>query len=183
MTARFPGKDDEMQPISVDTRAESDMDLVIGVITAVRNIRGEMNISPSTALSVLVQSGASGARETLENYRDMIVFLARLESLDVAGAGEKPRGTATAIVGDAIVSVYLEGVIDFSKEIDRLDKEIAKLEKEIGVLGKKLDNPNFVSKAPEAVVEQVRQQHREHSEKLDQLVQNRDKIKALEVAR
>ncbi|MBS3808681.1 MAG: valine--tRNA ligase [Desulfobacterales bacterium] len=180
MTACFAGRDPQYPEISEDPEAEADMELIMGVITSVRNIRGEMNISPSTLLSVMVQAEESRVRQTIESHREMISTLARLKDLLVEEAGEKPKGSATAIVGDAVVSVFLEGVIDFTQEIERLDKEIAKLDKEMAGLGKKLDNPGFLEKAPEEVVEKVRSQYREESEKLEKLKNNREKIKSLE---
>ncbi|MFP4159890.1 MAG: valine--tRNA ligase [Desulfobacterales bacterium] len=180
MTAAIPGSDSRYQELSVDTEAEDDMDLLMGIITAVRNIRGEMNIPPSANLSVMIQSGRQRVRETVAGHSDMISTLARLSDIRIGDAGEKPAGTATAIVGDASVSVFLEGVIDFSKEILRLDKEIARLDKEIEGLAGKLENEGFLSKAPASVVEKVRSQYNENAEKIEKLKRNREKIKSIE---
>ncbi|MFW6334215.1 MAG: valine--tRNA ligase [Desulfosalsimonas sp.] len=180
MTAAIPGSDSRYQELSVDTEAEDDMDLLMGIITAVRNIRGEMNIPPSANLSVMIQSGRQRVRETVAGHSDMISTLARLSDIKIGDAGEKPAGTATAIVGDASVSVFLEGVIDFSKEILRLDKEIARLDKEIEGLAGKLENEGFLSKAPASVVEKVRSQYNENAEKIEKLKRNREKIKSIE---
>ncbi|MGM0452252.1 MAG: valine--tRNA ligase [Thermodesulfobacteriota bacterium] len=180
MTAQFPGPAADAQTIYRDEAAEADMALIIGVITAVRNIRGEMNISPSVSLEVLVQSDEERVRSTISQYKSMIQTLARLESLTVTEAGEKPKATATAIVEDAVVSVYLEGVIDFSKEAARLDKEIAKLEKEIAGFSKKLENPDFTAKAPADVVEKVRAQYTASVEKKEKLQRNRQTIQSIE---
>ncbi|MCF8110193.1 MAG: valine--tRNA ligase [Desulfobacteraceae bacterium] len=180
MTAHIPGTDIAYQEIHIDPGAEAQMDLIMGVVTAVRNIRGEMNIPPSALLSVLVQSDSQDVRNTVDRHGDVIAALARLEELKTEKAGEKPGGTATAIVGDATVSVYLEGVIDFSKEIERLEKEIAKMDKELAGLSKKLGNPGFLAKAPRSVVEKVRSQYNEGAEKIEKLKTNRDRIKSLE---
>ena len=180
MKARFPGKDPDLPAPPRDTTAEADMDRVMGIITAVRNIRGEMNIPPSVALSVLVLTGDNGTLEKIKAQKDLIQYLARLEAMEIKDVGERPKAAATAIVKDVSVSVYLEGVIDVSKEAVRLDKEIAKLEKEIDALAKKLGNDNFISKAPDDVVEKVRLQHAEHSEKKQKLEKNRQTITDLE---
>jgi valyl-tRNA synthetase len=82
-------------------------------------------------------------------------------------------------VTNAAVYVYLQGVIDFSKELARLDKEISKLEKEIDGLGKKLENQGFLSKAPQEVVSQARQQHSEAVEKMEKFKNHREKIREL----
>ncbi|MBA2880593.1 valyl-tRNA synthetase [Desulfosalsimonas propionicica] len=180
MRAPFPGRDSKLPEINADATSETGMEQIMEVITAVRNIRGEMNISPSASLSVLVQAEDADVRTNLESHKNMIVTLARIADLEIAPAGEKPRGTATAIASCAAVSVYLEGVIDFAKELARLDKEISKLEKEIQGLEKKLNNQGFLSKAPADVVEQVRQQHADATEKIGKLEVNREKIQQIE---
>ena len=180
MKARFPGTDPELPAPAIDTEAEADMERVMGIITAVRNIRGEMNISPSVMLSVFLLTADNGTLSKIRSQGELIKTLARLDSMETADAGERPKASATAIVQDVSVSVLLEGVIDVSKESVRLDKEIAKLEKEISALAKKLENDNFISKAPVDVVEKVRLQHDENREKMIKLEKNRQTIRALE---
>ncbi|GAB6094328.1 valine--tRNA ligase [Desulfatiferula olefinivorans] len=176
MTAVYPGDRDDLV---IDDTAEKDMDLVMGVISGIRNIRGEMNIAPSLNLSVQFQSDDSPVRETAAAHKDLIMILSRLDAFDITPVGEKPKSSATAIVGEASVFVNLKGVIDFDKEAARLEKAIAKLEKEVDGIAKKLDNPGFVGKAPEDVVEKVRAQHREAREKLDKYLENLNKIKTM----
>jgi valyl-tRNA synthetase len=94
--------------------------------------------------------------------------------------GEKPKGTATVIVEDAVISVFLEGIIDFSQEAARLEKEIAKIDAEIDKLDKKLNNPGFVNKAPDAVVAKVRDLHQEFSDKKLKLAGNLEKVQSLQ---
>ena len=94
--------------------AENTMNLVIEVITGIRNIRGEMNIQPALALKVAVQSRSADTREAVRASGDLIAHMARLESLDVTEPGPKPRSAATTVAGDATVYVLLEGILDFS---------------------------------------------------------------------
>jgi valyl-tRNA synthetase len=176
MTAVYPGDRDDLV---IDDTAEKDMDLVMGVISGIRNIRGEMNIAPSLNLSVQFQSDDPLVRETATTHKDLIMILSRLDAFDITPVGEKPKSSATAIVGEASVFVNLKGVIDFDKEAARLEKAVAKLEKEVEGIAKKLDNPGFVGKAPEDVVEKVRAQHREAREKLDKYLENLNKIKTM----
>ncbi len=180
MTARFPGIDATQSAIHPDPVAEAEMELLIGIITAVRNIRGEMNISPSVPLSIKVQSGSSGTRKKIETHGELIQNLARLEALEIMETGPKPKATAAAIFEDAEIFVHLEGVIDLSKEAERLDKEIAKLEKEGLALAGKLENKNFVEKAPVDVVEKVRAQYFDIVEKKQKLERNRQTVKSIE---
>lgn len=179
MTARFPGRDPEMPAPVREPAAEADMEQVMGIITAVRNIRGEMNISPSVSLSVLVLAENPETRDRVDRQARLIRYLARLENLEIKDGGEPPKAAATAIVQGVSVSVLLEGVIDVSREAERLDKEIAKLDKEITSLAKKLENESFVSKAPAEVVEKVRMQYTENSEKREKLENNRKTIQSI----
>jgi valyl-tRNA synthetase len=109
----------------------------------------------------------------------LIINLAKLNKLNILSYGEKPRAAATAVVGETIISVLLEGVIDFSKETARLEKEIGKLNTEIDKITKKLSNDDFVKKAPEQVIEKSKIQFQLLDEKKQKLIIHLDKIKAL----
>jgi len=163
-----------------DLEAESKMELLTGIITGIRNVRGEMNIAPSLSLAVSVQAQEESTRETIKQYQDMIINLARLKSFSVEKAGKRPKSAATAIVDDATIFVSLEGIIDFTKEIKRLEKEINKLTNELTVVSKKLNNEDFVSKAPAQVVEKVKEKHRIFVEKQEKLQSHLDRIREFE---
>ena len=112
-------------------------------------------------------------------YQDIIINIARLKSLVVEDPGEKPKGAATAIVDDSAIFVALEGVIDLSQETKRLEKEIGKLAKELTGISRKLNNEDFLSKAPAQVVAKVKEKHTAIIEKQQKLKINLDKIKKI----
>jgi valyl-tRNA synthetase len=180
MKAAFPLYADNDNRIQPDEEAESHMRLISGIITGIRNIRGEMNISPSLSLGVSAQSQDELTRKAMQQHRDMIINLARLNSLSVGNAVERPKSAATAVVNDATIFVSLEGIIDFAKEIERLEKEIDKLTNESATVSKKLNNEDFLRKAPAAVVEKVKAKHDLLVEKQQKLLSNLTKIKELE---
>jgi len=165
--------------VAADPAAEEEMVLVIDVITAVRNVRGEMNISPSQTLAVRVQTNDKAAAGCLSEQKDRIVTLARLTDLVVEAPGNKPASAATSVVDKATVYVLLEGVIDVDKETARIRKEMAKLEKEIGKSAAKLENPDFLNKAPADVIDKVRSGQQGLREKQDKLQATLDKISEL----
>ncbi|MBW2089886.1 MAG: valine--tRNA ligase, partial [Deltaproteobacteria bacterium] len=138
MNAAFPLYSDNDVGIQRDEEAESHMSLISGIITGIRNIRGEMNISPSLSLAVSAHSQNESTNKTIQQYRNMIINLARLKSLSVGNAVERPKSAATVVVNDATIFVSLEGIVDFTKEIDRLEKEINKLTNELAMVSKKL---------------------------------------------
>jgi len=180
MKAVFPSDQPDAECIRHDREAEEIMEKVTEVITSIRNIRGEMNIPPSLSLTVIVQSQDPETRAIVEQQREMIVDLARLESFTVEETGVRPKTAATAIVSNASVFVLLEGVVDFSKEADRLAKEIGKLEKELSGITKKLGNSGFLEKAPEAVIAKVKARYDELAEKREKTKKNLERVKGFQ---
>ncbi len=180
MEAAFPPSAPGAAAGHRDMDVEEKMNLITGIISSIRNVRGEMNISPSSSLVVSVQAQKESTRETIKAFQDMIINLARLKSFSVESVGKRPKSAATSIVDDATVFVALEGLIDFNKEIMRLEKEINKLTKELAVVSKKLGNDNFLSKAPEDVVENVKEKHQTLTAKQEKLQSTLNKIKNLE---
>ena len=159
---------------------EAEMTLLMEVITGIRNVRGEMNIAPSLALMVQVQSDDKQARQIMGDHQELIVNLARLKSLAIEKIGQKPKSSATAVVRSTSIFVSLEGIIDFTKEAHRLEKEIKKLAAELTTVAKKLGNQKFLTKAPADVVEKVRQKQGALLERQQKIQANLDKIKEVE---
>jgi valyl-tRNA synthetase len=175
MKADFP----QVLPEYSSTDAEREMGLIMDLITAIRNIRGEMNIPPAKFLKVMVESVDEEIRTTIEHYRDMVVNLARLEEITVKAHGIRPDSAATAVIGAMTVFVPLKGIINFEEEEQRLSKEIAKIDKELKINAKKLSNEDFLQKAPSEVVEKVKLQKATLTDKRDKLQEHLDKVVAL----
>jgi valyl-tRNA synthetase len=180
MKALFPADQNRDAEIRFDTDAESQMTLLIELISAIRNIRGEMNIAPSLNLATTVQTKDLHIKATVEQYQDIIINLAKLDFLGITANAERPKSSATAVVGGATLFIPLEGIIDFGKEAQRLEKEINKLVNELTTVAKKLENDSFLSKAPEDVVQQVKAKHALLQEKQQKLQSNLNKIKQIE---
>ncbi|MEJ2154982.1 MAG: valine--tRNA ligase [Desulfobacteraceae bacterium] len=159
-------------------QARTEMDLVMALITGIRNIRGEMNIAPSTKLDVAVASGRNSVRQTVEMHHGLISNLARLNTLQVQDNDDRSATAATAIIDDATLLVELKGVVDFGQEAQRLEKEIGKLTKELAGVDKKLSNQGFLSKAPTQVVAEVREKQTALSEKRQKLEATFQKVKS-----
>lgn len=138
----------------VNTQAEADVEWLKSVIAGIRNIRGEMNISPSKALPILCHNVNSEDAARLARYRSQLNFLARLDSLTVLADDAELPPAATALVGNMSVLVPLKGFIDKDAEAARLGKELNRLEQEVARIGGKLSNESFTAKAPAAVIAQ-----------------------------
>ena len=140
-----------------DEQAEADVEWLKGVIEGIRNIRGEMNISPSKPLTILFRNGSEQDKARLDANLTFLQTLAKLESVTWLNAGDEAPMSATALVGDMKVLVPMAGLIDKKEaELARLQKEIDKASKELQRIQGKLSNDSFVAKAPIEVVEKER---------------------------
>ena len=175
MHAPYPIADES----KIDTQAIANIEWAKQVIIGVRNIRGEMNISPSVKLPLYFAQGSESDKQRLEDNQQFLLKLANLEVVHWLNAGDDAPMAATALVGDMEILVPMAGFIDTDAELARLDKEIGKLEKDIAGLNGKLSNENFVSKAPEAVVNKEKERLAANNNALEKLQQQREKIAAM----
>jgi len=164
---------------AIDRNAIEEMRWVMDVIAAVRNIRGEMNISPAKPLPVLFQGGSAPEQTRLNRHRPLIAWLARTESLTWLNAGEHAPESATALVGNLKVLVPLGSAIDKQAELERLNKEIDKTDKDLQKEKTKLSNSEFVARAPKQVVEEVNERVQQFESKLVNLRSQHARVAAL----
>jgi len=168
MAAPFP------QPAEFlfDQNTLKEVDLLKGVITGIRNVRGEMNIPPKKLVKVAIDVKGSRERKILENNFAYITSLARVESIDLASGIKKPESSASYVFGDIQVHVLLTGLINYEDERKRVRKEIKKIEREIDISRRKLANKDFLNHAPSDIVEGVKGKVELISLKLEKLNQN-----------
>ncbi len=150
MTAPWP----KIADWTRDSDAESDVEWIKAFVLGVRQIRGEMDISPSRKLPALLENVEAIERTRLSTHTSYLQRLAGLESLRILDAGESAPPSATAVVGAMRVLVPMAGLIDPNAEAARLDKRIVKIRDEIKRATAKLANENFVRNAPPEVVTQ-----------------------------
>ncbi len=160
----------------LDGRAEREMNLVIELITKIRNIRGTFNIAPSVPLKAQIVPADDGVREVIIKMQDHIKRLARIGEIEILDTIVERHGSARSVISGAEIAVSLEGLIDFDKERARLEKEVAKLGSERESLEKRLSNQDFVSRAAADVVAASRDRS---AELLDQIEKLGAMIKAL----
>ncbi|MBQ0726852.1 MAG: valine--tRNA ligase, partial [Thalassolituus oleivorans] len=153
MLAAYP----EPQDAFIDAEAEADVEWLKGVITAVRNIRAEMNIGPSKELEILLKDGDDEDFRRADDNQGFLMKLAKLSKITWLNEGDDIPMATTQLVGQMEVLVPMAGLIDKDKEIARLTKEIEKLDKEIGRIAGKLNSAGFVDKAPEDVIAKERE--------------------------
>jgi valyl-tRNA synthetase len=135
--------------------AEATLERFQDLVTALRRLRADHGIPPSTRMTVMLQAGAHAGE--MRELSDAVVALARLESLELADELPPPSGHARALTPAGIeASVRLGDVIDVVAERERLEARIAEAGADAARSERKLANPEFVSKAPEAVVSKER---------------------------
>jgi valyl-tRNA synthetase len=161
-----------------DNQAVSRMNRVMEMVSAIRSIRGEMNVSPGK--KVVAQIAAPDAvRAELETQQQIVISLARLESLEWLPEGAEVEGAAVAPLVDATLYLPLAGLVDVAEELARIEKNIARVEKDVASLQGRLSNPKFVDSAPEAVVAKVRADLDENGAKLEELEAARERLQGL----
>jgi valyl-tRNA synthetase len=160
----------------VDAQADADIDWVKNVIVGVRNVRGEMNISPAKALPIYLARGDAEDKRRLEENRQFLSKLASLESITWLDDPAEAPLCATALAGDLEILVPMAGLIDVDAELARLDREIDKISIEVKKLSGKLSNAKFVDNAPAEVVAKERQKLEEFEGSVSQLQEKRSAI-------
>jgi valyl-tRNA synthetase len=145
----------------VDDAAEREVALIMDVTTAIRRVRGEMNIAPSTEIRLLTHTPNAWERDVLTSNMALMVPLVKASGWSIALRHEKPKASAVAVAGGVETFIPLEGVIDIEQEVVRLRKEFAKAEKDLTRVRSNLANPNFVNRARPEVVAQERERQTE----------------------
>ncbi|PLX93691.1 MAG: valine--tRNA ligase [Desulfuromonas sp.] len=163
----------------VDKTAVERMGLLMDVIRAIRNIRGELDVPPGKRIAVSLDCKSEGSVAAIIAGETYLKSLARVEDLQVGVGLEHPKQVSTQVAGDVEVLIPLAGLIDVEEEESRLNKEIAKVQKDVDFFHKKLSNEKFVANAPPQVLEKDRAKLQAAEEKLAILRQSLEKILVL----
>ena len=151
MLSDFPKEEKEF----INIEAEKEFDYLKEIISAIRNIRGEANVSPSKKIEVIFKTADENARNILQNNAKILDKLANVEKYEFNV--EIPKLVGFRLVDTTEIYVPLAELIDLDKEIEKLEKKIEKTQVELDKVLKKLSNENFVAKAkPEAVEKERR---------------------------
>ncbi|MFQ5610292.1 MAG: class I tRNA ligase family protein, partial [Woeseiaceae bacterium] len=164
---------------NADDAAVSDIEWVKDFIVGVRQIRGEMDISPGKQLPVLLQHASEADEARASSMLPLLKRVGRVESVSVLGNGEKPPASATALLGDMRLLVPMKGVIDVDAERARLETQKSKVTAELKKARGKLGNDNFVNNAPVDVVTQEKQRAADFEKQVGQLAEQLAKLDEL----
>ena len=164
---------------ATDEAAEQDLQWLMRVVLGVRQIRGEMDISPARKLPLLLQNASATDLELAQRHQSLLMRMAGIDVPQTLDSGAKPPPAAAAIVGPLTLLVPMAGLIDPAAELVRLDKRIKKTREEIGRAQAKLTNDNFVRSAPDAVVTQERERLADFERALANLGRQIEQVRAL----
>ncbi len=172
MLRPYPEADDA----AADDAAVADIEWVQQFILGIRQIRGEMDISPGKPLPVLLQHAGNDDQRRAEELDLLLQRVGRVESISHIGDDDEPPAAATALLGDMRLLVPMKGLIDVEAERARLEKQMEKVRAELAKANGKLGNENFVNNAPPAVVTQERDRVAEFEKTLAQLEEQLQKL-------
>ncbi|MCT7792030.1 MAG: valine--tRNA ligase [Lactobacillus iners] len=157
--------------------AEQDMEFLIEIIKAVRNIRMEVNAPMSSAIDIMIQLDNSKDKHILLDNRDYVENFLRPKSLVVDTNVVAPKLAKSAVIAGAQIFVPLAELVDLSEEIAKMDKEIDHLQEEVKRCKAKLANKGFVDHAPEAVIEKEKAKQADYESQLAGAVQRLKELK------
>ena len=175
MVQAFP----EVDAAKQDDKVLADIEWVKKFIVGIRNIRGEMDISPNKPLNALLKNVSDEDARRLDAAKAFLDKLSKLETVTILKDGEQAPASATALVGEMEILIPMAGLIDKDAELARITKAMEKIEKDVSRTRGKLGNEKFVSNAPEAVIEKERAKLDEGEKALAKLKEQFETIKAL----
>jgi len=172
MVAHFPHPDERFD----DAQIADEMELMIEVITAIRNIRGEMNVPPGEQIVTLLRTRSQETQARLKRNESFIQNLAKVKEVIIGEKIEKPQDSAFNVIRDVEIFVPMDRS-RMEEEGKRLQKEIQKIEKEVLFVEKKLSNEQFLSRAPQNVVEEEKGKATQYRDRRSKLQESLKKIK------
>jgi len=173
MIAPYP----QANPDLADALADQALDWLKQVINGVRNVRGEMRVNPHKTISILFYKGSDQDRQFSHDNENYIKTLAKVSQITwLDNAGTPPTAAATIVVGELEIYIPLADLVDKTSELARLQKEIDKLKLEQEKISARLNNENYLQKAPPAVVEKEQHTYQQILSTLNKLQENYNKI-------
>jgi len=150
-----------------DPEADAEIGWVVSLVSEVRSVRAEMNVPAGAKVPLVLVNASADTRARAERHDETLKRLARLETITFEASA--PKGAAQIVVGETVAALPLAGVIDMDAEAKRLSKEIDKTVSEIKKVTDRLTNPQFMAKAPEDVIDELRERQSDFEARQDKL--------------
>jgi valyl-tRNA synthetase len=161
--AKFPETNESM----INADINDNMDFVQESITAIRNLRKQVNLSPALDIAITINVAQDSQKSLMEEYKGYFTKLAKVTEMTVNVNGEKLKGAIAAVVRNVEIYLPLSGLVDLDQEKAKLDKKLKKLEKEFSGIERKLKNEKFLANARPEIIEKEKAKYDEVKAKLD----------------
>lgn len=171
--AKFPTADETLVDLSIN----DNMSFVQETITAIRNLRKQVNLSPGLEIEITVNVAEASHKELFNAYQNYFSKLAKVTTMNININGEKVAGAIAAVVRNIEIYLPLSGLVDLEKEQAKLEKQIGKLEKELSGIERKLSNDKFIQNAKPEIVEKEKDKFTEVKSKLDTIKELYESLK------
>ena len=172
MHSKWPEPDQN----KISSQIENEIRIIMNVISSIRIIKTNLGISPSKDISITLR-GSEDITKIIENYSDYLLQMVKVISIHSGIKIDKPQQSAAAVINNIELFIPLAGLIDIEKEKDRLKNQIEDMNGRLNSVNFKLNNKNFISRAPEAVVQNEKSKQEKYMSSLDKLNAN---LKSLE---
>ena len=176
VTQSYPKGD----PENMNTLALSKIKWVQDVISAIRTVRSEMKIEPRQRISVMLQDNSETTHKYMMEFQNILIELGRMKDLKHISSDIQTTECATILVEKMKICIPLDSAINYGIELSRLEREIQKLTNDLNRSTNKLENENFIKKAPTEIVNKEKERARDLADSLEQLKQQSARIKTLD---
>jgi valyl-tRNA synthetase len=156
-------------------RIEQELKLIMTTVSGIRNIKASLNIPYSKTINMNVR-GKKKYTNIIKDNVDLIKGMIKIDKLEVGEEINKPEQSATAVIENLEIFIPLKGVIDIEQEIKRLEKQVLDMTGRLNSVSKKLDNKNFVDRAPKEIINHEKKKKLDYNEQLNKL---KDNLKSL----
>ncbi|MFO8034217.1 MAG: valine--tRNA ligase [Candidatus Bipolaricaulota bacterium] len=136
----------------VDEQAEARLELLQSVVVEIRALRAELRVPPSAELDLIVSGPEEFGLKLVDDFSEALRRLAKVGCARYEPDYRAGRATAKGVAGELNLYLPVEGVVDWERELERIQRELGKLDKELGELEGRLANPSFRTRAPQHVV-------------------------------
>ena len=161
----------ELEPNFNFLKEEKDIDLFKMVITSIRNIKSNLGISPKKEIKIYCR-GVQSKTAVMNNNKHHLLQLVNVKHIECGKDIEKPDQSATSVINNLEIFIPLQGLIDIDKELARLEIKLKDLKARLNNIKKKLDNENFVKKAPKNIIDHEQKKYDSYLEDYDKLLDN-----------
>ena len=159
----------------INNEIEEELNFVMNIISSIRNIKSELNVSPKKEAELICR-GPENKINIINNNKKYFHSLTKIKSILFGEKINKPKQCSTAVVNDVEIFLPLTGLIDIDKEINRLKSNIEDIEGRMNSVKKKLDNKNFIKRAPENIVKHKKEKFSNYKNDYDKLVANLENL-------